>query len=280
MKILAIGDFHGKLPEKLEKVARRKDIDFIISSGDFANADKIRKIIFKNWANKKWHEAIGVAKAARLEKESYNSGLRIMKELNKLKKNFYFVWGNSDFYREFVTGEPEEIMPGHYDDALGKLRNLNLIDRRKVKIKGVEILGHGGYVDVTEFVRSSVDKDRKTYLRRVKRYKKQEREMNKMFRKKKPKNFIFVTHYTPYKILDRVNFKGSPMHGKKVGWEPYNRVIKKYSPFLVICGHMHENQGMQKLGSSLVVNPGSAKEGKAAIIEIEGKRVLNVKFLR
>jgi hypothetical protein len=35
MKILAIGDFHGKFPEKLRKLA--KDVNLILSVRDFAD---------------------------------------------------------------------------------------------------------------------------------------------------------------------------------------------------------------------------------------------------
>ena len=67
------------------------------------------------------------------------------------------------------------------------------------------------------------------------------------------------------------------MYGKHVGWEPYNKIIRKYSPKLALCGHMHEYQGKKMLGKSLVVNPGAASEGKFAMIDSES---LKVKFYR
>jgi Icc-related predicted phosphoesterase len=41
---------------------------------------------------------------------------------------------------------------------------------------------------------------------------------------------------------------------------------------------MHENQGMVKIGKTLVVNPGPAYENKAAMIEY-GKKI-NVTFIK
>ena len=35
MKILAIGDFHGKFPRKFEKLIKREKIDLVVSNGDF-----------------------------------------------------------------------------------------------------------------------------------------------------------------------------------------------------------------------------------------------------
>jgi Icc-related predicted phosphoesterase len=280
MKILAIGDFHGKFPEKLKKEARKADL--ILSDGDYANADEIRKIIFKNWTGKKWYESIGLKKAGQMEKESFNSGLAILKKLNTINKKTYLIWGNTDFYKEYATSEPPVIIPGFYDSKLRTLRNLVLIDRKKKKIDGIEILGHGGYVDVTEFIRHPIDKEKEKQKKRLNRYKESEKELADLFKAKKPSNFIFLIHYTPYKVFDRVKLRASPMFGKNVGFEPYNRIIKKYKPFLVVCGHLHENQGKCKIGSSLVVNPGAASEGKAAWIEIDekNKKVLSVRFLR
>ena len=67
-----------------------------------------------------------------------------------------------------------------------------------------------------------------------------------------------------------------------MGVSSYNRVIKKYKPALLVCGHMHENQGKCKINATLVVNPGAALEGKAAIIDFDEKmkRVLSVRFVR
>ena len=35
MKILAIGDFHGKFPQKFENVAKKENINLILSTGDY-----------------------------------------------------------------------------------------------------------------------------------------------------------------------------------------------------------------------------------------------------
>ena len=280
MKILAIGDFHGKFPEKLKKEARKADL--ILSTGDFADTDKRRKIIFKHWTSKKWWEVIGEKKAKKLEKESFYSGVRILKELNKICKKSYVIWGNGDFYKEHGTSEPDSIMPGYYEDRLKRMKNILLIDRKKKKIGKMCIIGHGGYVDVTEFIKHPIDREKKKQKIRLKRYEESERELFNLFKAKKPKDFIFLIHYTPYKIFDIAHYKSSPMHGKHVGFEPYNQIIRKYKPLLVICGHMHEYQGMKKLGKTMIVATGPAFEGKAAIIEIDEKKrkVINVKFIR
>ena len=45
MKILIIGDFHGKFPEKLKKIAKRKDIDLVVSVGDHTGITEWKPIM-------------------------------------------------------------------------------------------------------------------------------------------------------------------------------------------------------------------------------------------
>ena len=276
MKILALGDFHGKFPEKLKKEAKKADL--ILSTGDFADADKIRRIIFKNWTNKSWIDVVGKKKAKKLEKESFDSGLKILKELNSIGKKSCIIWGNTDFYK----GEGKnEIFPKYFDDKIKRMKNIILIDRKERKIKNIEAIGHGGYLDVTEFIRHPINKDKEKQKISLKRYKNYERKLFKLLSDKKPgKGFVFLIHYTPYGFFDKVKHKGSPMNGKHVGFEPYNRIIRKYQPLICICGHMHEYQGMKKLGRTIVINPGPAYEGKAALIELEGQKIKSIKFLK
>jgi len=281
MRILAIGDFHGKFPDKLKREARKSDL--ILCTGDFANADKIRKIIFKNWVDKKWYEAVGQKKAYRLEKDSFDSGLKVLKEINKLNKKCYLVWGNTDFYKEYGRSEPSEIIPGYYNRKIRKMKNLVLVDRKKKKINGIDLIGFGGYVDVTDFIKYPVDKNKKEQKEREKRYNDYAKKLYRLFSKYKPeKNFIFLIHYPPYKIMDKIKYKGSPMNKKRGGFLPYNKIIKKYKPLLVVNGHMHEYQGKCKIGKTIVVNPGLAQAGKAAMIEVDekAKKVKSVKFIR
>lgn len=280
IKILAIGDFHGKFPEKLKKIAKSKDIDLVIALGDYANADKIRKLIFKNWTNKHWYEVVGIKKARKMEKDSFNSGLKILKELNSLNKKVFLIWGNTDFYKDYRFSESPIFMPGFYNDRIKKMKNLIILDKKKKTVRDLDLIGHGGYLDVTEYIKKSFDEDRKSFERRLKRYKEDERRLKKLlFKSNLNKDFIFFIHYTPYGFFDKITAKKNPMYGKNVGWMPYNNAIKKYKPKLVVCGHMHEYQRKKKLGKSLVINPGPASEGKAAIIHLKEKDI-KIRFIK
>jgi hypothetical protein len=46
-------------------------------------------------------------------------------------------------------------------------------------------------------------------------------------------------------------------------------------PILVVSGHVHEAQGEDKIGSTVLVNTGPAKNGKYARISIDKSIVVN-----
>jgi len=68
---------------------------------------------------------------------------------------------------------------------------------------------------------------------------------------KKAKKFILIIHQPPYKTkLDMV----MDVH---CGNKSFTRFIKEKKPSLVICGHLHENEGKEdKIGKTRIVNPG------------------------
>ncbi|MBS7654873.1 metallophosphoesterase, partial [Candidatus Bathyarchaeota archaeon] len=51
----------------------------------------------------------------------------------------------------------------------------------------------------------------------------------------------------------------------------------EYKPALTLCGHIHEAKGADKIGETLIVNPGPSKQGNYAIIDVlDGS--IDVKF--
>ena len=112
---------------------------------------------------------------------------------------------------------------------------------------------------------------------RRKRYNKSEKRLMNLM---KSKPDILLAHYTPLNYFDKMESKGHALSGSHMGVSSYNRAIKKYSPKLFVCGHMHEYQGMKKMGKTWVVATGSAKDGKAAIIEFDKGKVQKVRFIK
>jgi len=76
---------------------------------------------------------------------------------------------------------------------------------------------------------------------------------------------VLISHQPPHgSVADRV------MHLKHVGSRSLRSWIDRNSPALVICGHIHESHGHGFLGSSQVVNPGAFKDGRYAVLDLDG----------
>ncbi|MEM3567855.1 MAG: metallophosphoesterase, partial [Thermoplasmata archaeon] len=53
-----------------------------------------------------------------------------------------------------------------------------------------------------------------------------------------------------------------------------DRIVQEKKPVAVLCGHIHEAAGIERIfGNTLVVNPGPAKHGRYALVEVEGRNV-------
>jgi len=59
--------------------------------------------------------------------------------------------------------------------------------------------------------------------------------------------------------------------GLHAGSKRLRDLILKSSPLLVQCGHIHEAPGVERIGRSVVFNPGPAFRGRYALVEIEGE---------
>src|SRR3989344_3564517 len=143
IKILAIGDFHGKLPKKLIKEAKKAD--FILSTGDFGGSDELLKIIFK-YFYEDWWEKVGNKKAKKLILEDYNSGKRILKKLNNLKKQVYTVHGNWDFEETRHKERTAGLKIKRYSELMKKMKNLHFFKKKIIDINGLKVYCFGGMV--------------------------------------------------------------------------------------------------------------------------------------
>ena len=99
---------------------------------------------------------------------------------------------------------------------------------------------------------------------------------------------IFNLHVPPYDtLLDiapeldselRVVNRGGQPSMVHVGSASVRRAIEKYQPMLGLHGHIHESKGVEKIGQSLCLNPGSEyQEGilKGALITLDSGKLKN-----
>ena len=82
---------------------------------------------------------------------------------------------------------------------------------------------------------------------------------------------VLVTHVPPFYTKDKV-FIG--MHG---GSKELRALIDKYSPRLVVSGHIHEDPGFIKIGKTIFVNCSMGKSGEGALIKLD--KNISIKML-
>ena len=75
-------------------------------------------------------------------------------------------------------------------------------------------------------------------------------------------NTILMSHPPPYGLFDSVG-------GDHVGSKAVRDCILKNRPLMVICGHIHEYEGQEVLGETLVVKLPAAEKMRAAEITID-----------
>lgn len=79
---------------------------------------------------------------------------------------------------------------------------------------------------------------------------------------------ILVSHAPPKDTkLDKTYF------GEHAGSLAIRKFIEEYRPILALCGHIHEAKGIDKIGDTLIINPGAARHGNYASIDIVEGRV-------
>lgn len=75
---------------------------------------------------------------------------------------------------------------------------------------------------------------------------------------------ILITHTPPYGTkLDIIR------SGEHVGSISLRDFLEKHPINLCVCGHIHESYGVDRVGSSIAVNPGPASWGHYAIIHLK-----------
>jgi Icc-related predicted phosphoesterase len=74
---------------------------------------------------------------------------------------------------------------------------------------------------------------------------------------------IVLAHQPPRNSRDLI------YSGERTGSVGLRRFIEESQPDLLICGHIHEDRGEAKIGSTKVVNVGEMRKGYATIIELD-----------
>ncbi len=290
VKLFVVGDFHGKISKSILSKIKKESPDFILSPGDFCGNEDWGKLFFKYFYGKSKDEVPERIKreSERLEKISYKSGVSAIKSLKQLKIPILAIHGNwdptpypFDLGAEIKESETESLRK--LEDKIFKLIDFSLVEKKDFILVGGGSSTHPGIPSLDllkKELRESKGyyekqktfihfiKMKREYLRRKILYK---RIFTKAKRIANGRKIIFLTHNCPYKTkLDLVKNKHAhkKAKGKHYGSYLERKVIEQFQPDIVLCGHIHESYGIDKIKKSVIYNIGSSLEGRFKILEI------------
>ncbi len=278
MKILAIGDFHGKCPLNLKKICRDNKIELILCTGDYASFHA-RKDFFKYCYAKdaELEDFIGEKKVEEYAKKDLADAEKILKKLDSVGVPVISTTGNCDHTGFLEVGEKVPKFRFDAGNPFAKMAKkfcIQFIEYKLTKFKDLSIIGYPrssypGFASLRKLLRHPSWVLDAFYERK---HRKKQFEMLKVLFEKASQPIVFLVHNPPYKTkLDLISDKKAHelAQGEHYGSLITRQLIEKYKPLLCVSGHMHESPGVEMLGSTTVVNTGSAADGRYAIIEIK-----------
>ena len=86
-------------------------------------------------------------------------------------------------------------------------------------------------------------------------------------KKNASEGMILMTHVPSFGILDEIPT------GANVGSPAVKRIVDEYHPILALSGHIHEAIGCKAIDGTTFVNPGPAREGYCAVVDVDDGKV-------
>ncbi len=263
MKILCIGDAHGKTFPGLKKIIKKEKIDCVLCTGDIPNTDYLRHYIFKYWdVPLSLSEILGEKKFNQIMLKTLKSKNRVIKELDSMNTPVFLVGGNSDFFK--IDLKEPSLKKYAIEEYVKKTNNIKLLKHDKKTMNNTEIVGITGYGLNKKSVKHKKNKAGKKD-RFYENLKKAEKLINK--------NSIVLGHDAPYMHFDLVKNSESPMHGYHVGEKAILKMIKNKKPAFYIFGHMHEYFAKKKIGKTILLACGVGNKGDYWLINTDDKTV-------
>ncbi|MFH1503419.1 MAG: metallophosphoesterase [Candidatus Diapherotrites archaeon] len=303
MKILVIGDLHGRKPK-----IHFNDFDCIIQVGDVCDDSKFRPY-YKLWfyllkelgedapsAKELMLSDIGEEGIKRLERNSLAVGRKILEYLNSIGKPVFFVPGNWDQSRgETKIKNPEAsnyaYFKSGFDGFLGAntneflirgLKNVYDCQFKNKEFNKINFIGYGLSSNQERIIKKSKKKLTKLEISKLdKVYFKIMKVLSSSYNLRNKKYpAIFISHNVPYNTkLDIVKNKNSVADKRHLGSYVARKFCEKYKPLICIGGHVHEGVGKDKIGKTLIINPGYGVNAQVLIdIDEDKGKIRDVKF--
>ncbi|MHA1166452.1 MAG: metallophosphoesterase family protein [Candidatus Hodarchaeales archaeon] len=240
MKILAISDIHGNIGrlDELLKVIEKNKIETVLFTGDIVKG-KAR--------GDEWLSALKEGRKP-VKTEA------ILDETDEVFVQFFRWFDSNHLHLATIPGNMDAPLKRYYKVINYKLSFSNYLHQIHEGFwphdKGFVFSGFGGSIgDVREeyFVFQSMPDD-----------------LNALMVEKDQGKMVFLFHHPP---TGGVGITGDVDRGHQA----INNIITKHEPWMVFVGHSH-SQGTQKIGNTVVLNPGSLKKGQAAIVDLETRK--------
>jgi len=249
MRILCIGDPHGNLKE-LKKIDY-SGVDLILVTGDLSKADIARRRYFKRIEGSE-----GISNSDKIESfnEIYNSLFEVLNYLSK-RAPVYFIFGDFDYSRLNIQERYGDLgidLPDIIKEV-NKIENAHIFQDKVININGIKIGCLERFID-TNWFRDFKPLDSSGKMKNAKEETSRAKEILDQFGKVD----ILMCHQPPFGILDKVKNSAAPKtwQGLNAGSELILEYIKDKQPSYVICGHIHEAEGEDRVSKSIIYNLG------------------------
>lgn len=250
LKILIIGDAGGDM-KMLSRVMRDVGVwkpDLVLFTGDVVSEGERQKLFDDRQAGKalpaNWRDKL--RKALQRDTEAFR---RFFEEVNRFRGTVRMVPGHCDAPLEDYL---RAALKGNESTSHVGLVHQSFINAGRDFV----LVGFGG--DITE-------DDRETDL--VNRFPEWELAYHLEVLEHLPQDPILLTHYPP--LAEKIDLAD----GEHVGSTRLRELIELHRPAYVFCGHSHASQGVEAVGRTVVINPGSLCEGNYAILNTRKETV-------
>ncbi|MFP3164083.1 MAG: metallophosphoesterase [Acidianus hospitalis] len=305
LKILFTSDLHGSNVafKKFLNAGKMYKVDVLIVGGDLAGKALIPIVDLGNGKFDVQGETVGKEGLQEVENSLANKGIyyaimdkKEFEEIqdDKRKQDEIFKQAMIERVREWVKIADERLKdlgiplyvnlgnddPEYLFEVLKESEVIKITEGEVVDFKGYEMLTYG-YVNPTPWNTPREKKEEELY-----------KELKSYVEKANPERAIFNFHAPPYgtnldnaPLLDKTLkpvVKGGEIVFTHVGSTSIRKLMEEFNPLLGLHGHIHESRAFDKIGKTIVLNPGSEfSEGilHAAYVVLEDGRVKAHQFI-
>lgn len=253
MRLLLVGDCHGKTPEIEEK-----EFEAILAVGDICgDSEEARNAMFQSTEKEKaWHEILGKEKSKEIVKQSLKEGKKVLDHLNSFNVPVYIVPGNWDWTGK-IYEEWNFINQNKFQEIIDNFENIQNLNQKAARINNHTVIGYGP-CSGPEIPQYEDDKpDTESEMEQIEEEYNQNKENLAQLFEKSREPIIFLSHNVPFNTsLDEIRNEESPANGRHYGSIIVRELIQEYQPEYSIAGHMHEGKGDEQIEKTKAINLG------------------------